>query len=683
MERIKNDGERLKISEELKHTLQCLHTQVFRYKKDEKGQYRVTLSEGKIAEKYGITTDKIRGKTPQQIFDKEMYNAISPYFKRAFNGETLKYKINYSEHWFETTLSPFARSADGNVIEIIGSTEEITERERAVDLLQKSEEKYRILIETADQPIFTISKEGILKFMNTTAAKYFGGNPEDFIGKTMWDLFPKKFADRQMNRIIKAFSTGIQKPIIEKTIIQGKPRWFETRIQIIPKIQSTEDNTVLVIATDVTEHIQVEDFINIQNELYIALGSANNPKDICKHILEIICKSGYFDCGGIYFIDKVTGDLNLVCHKGLSSKFVKRNKRFAYDSPQVKMVITGKPIYKKYCDIYPDNDKINHDEGLLTTAIIPLLNQKQVVGSLNISSHIHHEVSIVIRIALESIAERIGGVIARLEAQQELREAHDELKFALEKLKNNQQLLIQKSKIESLGELAAGIAHEINQPLGVMSLSLENLQLKISSNKTTPEYLHNKFKSIESNIRRISEIVDHIRTFSYEIDSIAIEKVNVNKVIANALLLIGTQYQNHNININLDLQENIGFSIGSKLKFEQVILNLLSNAKYAVDECAINYSVSEYTKVINIKTSATEKKITVSVEDNGTGIKTEDLTKVFDPFFTSKPEGIGTGLGLSIVYGIIKEMRGDIIINSKKNKYTKVKIFLPRFPEND
>ncbi|MCD4791269.1 MAG: PAS domain-containing protein [Bacteroidales bacterium] len=683
MEHTKNDEERLKIFDELKHTLQCLHTRVFRYKKDKKSEYGFTLSEGKMAEKYEITTDKIKGKTIQQIFNKEIYDAISPYFERAFNGEILKYQMNYSEQWFETTLSPFARSADGNVVEIIGSTEEITERKMAIDELQKIEKKYRILIETAGQPVFTIRKEGIFKSMNNTAAKYLGGSPKDFIGKTMWDIFPKEIADRQMSNITKVFSTGELKPITEKTIIQGESRVFETRIQIIPTTLSKEPDTALVITKDITEARQVEDFINIQNELYIALGSADNLEDICKYLLGIICKSGYFDCGGIYFIDKVTGDLNLICHKGLSSKFAKRGKRFTKNSQQYKMIMKGKPIYKKFNDISPDNDIDSINEGLCIIAVIPLLNQKKVVGCLNISSHIHHEISLVVRIALESIAERIGGVIVRIESQQELKEAYDVLLLTLKKLKNNQQLLIQKSKLESLGELAAGIAHEINQPLGVMSLSMENLQLKISSNEATPEYIHNKLNSIDSNISRIREIVDHIRTFSHESNSITIEKVNVNKVIANALLLIGTQYQNHNININLDLQENIGFSIGSKLKFEQVILNLLSNAKYAVDECAINYSESEYTKVINIKTSATEKKITISVEDNGIGIKTENLTKVFEPFFTSKPEGIGTGLGLSIVYGIIKEMRGDIIINSKRNKYTKVEIFLPRFPEND
>ena len=263
------------------------------------------------------------------------------------------------------------------------------------------------------------------------------------------------------------------------------------------------------------------------------------------------------------------------------------------------------------------------------------------------------------------------------------RDLEKKIENAVTEAKQQHQYMVQKSKIESLGELAAGIAHEINQPLGVMSLSLENLHVKITSNRATPKYVNEKFDSIETNIHRIRQIVDHIRTFSHEATSVSLEKVVVNKGISNALLLIGAQYQHHNIDIKLDLQENMGFTVGSKQKFEQVMLNLLSNAKYAVEECALDYTESEYQKAINITTNATEKRIFVSVEDNGIGIKPGNLTKVLDPFYTSKPEGIGTGLGLSIVYGIIKEMRGEIIIDSEWDKYTKVEISFPRFPEND
>ena len=254
---------------------------------------------------------------------------------------------------------------------------------------------------------------------------------------------------------------------------------------------------------------------------------------------------------------------------------------------------------------------------------------------------------------------------------------------ALRKQEEQHTLLIQKSKLESLGELAAGIAHEINQPLGIMALTFENLQAKINAGTTKPDYLKSKFQSIENNILRIRNIINHIRIFSREQDSFDLEKVHVNKVIIRALTLIDVQYRNHNINIKLDLQQSIGFSVGSNIKLEQVVLNLLSNSKYALDEKGIFENETEFKKEILIKTKATLKNIYIMIEDNGCGIKADHLSKIFDPFFTTKPEGYGTGLGLSIVYGIIKNMHGDISVKSKEKKYTKFKILLRRFPEKD
>lgn len=296
----------------------------------------------------------------------------------------------------------------------------------------------------------------------------------------------------------------------------------------------------------------------------------------------------------------------------------------------------------------------------------------------------------------DSNTMRISGILEDIsdkkQTQLNLEKAHREIQLtnqnlekkideALKDQQKQQQYLIQKSKLESLGELAAGIAHEINQPLGIMSLIFENLQSRFNAEKITKEYLDTKINAIIGNIDRIKEIIDHIRIFSRERDTIVLEKLDVNRVILNVHKLIGTQYQNHNIKIIHELHENPGFTVGSKLKLEQILLNLLSNAKYALEENEISQD-ENYTKTIKIKTSVDNNRICLLFEDNGNGIESANLPKLFDPFYTTKPEWVGTGLGLSIVYGIIKEMHGEIEVTSKPNNYTRFKIYLPRFPEN-
>ncbi|MCF6342369.1 MAG: ATP-binding protein [Bacteroidales bacterium] len=111
---------------------------------------------------------------------------------------------------------------------------------------------------------------------------------------------------------------------------------------------------------------------------------------------------------------------------------------------------------------------------------------------------------------------------------------------------------------------------------------------------------------------------------------------------------------------------------------EQVMYNLFSNAKFALEDKESLLTDKSFDKKIRIRTHCNDEKIFVEFEDNGTGIETDNLENIFNPFFTTKPEGIGTGLGLSIVYGIITEMKGAIRIESKRKKFTRVNIEFPK-----
>ncbi len=247
----------------------------------------------------------------------------------------------------------------------------------------------------------------------------------------------------------------------------------------------------------------------------------------------------------------------------------------------------------------------------------------------------------------------------------------------VEKLEKQQQLLIQKSKLESLGELAAGIAHEINQPLGGISMALDNISIKINEHAATEEYLGKKFKIIFEDIERIRNIINHVRLFSKDHDIIDLEPIDVNQVIKDALGMVVTQYKNHNVDLRLKLARYPISLRANKYRLEQVILNLLSNAKYAVDEKEVSHQENNYQKEINIYSNMNETEANILVEDNGTGIPEEKQVNIFDPFYTTKKNEIGTGLGLSVSYGIIKELGGDISVDSKEGEYTRMMISIP------
>ena len=141
--------------------------------------------------------------------------------------------------------------------------------------------------------------------------------------------------------------------------------------------------------------------------------------------------------------------------------------------------------------------------------------------------------------------------------------------------------------------------------------------------------------------------------------------------------MVQIQYKNHNIKLKINLESDLSFVHGNKFKLEQVILNLLTNAKDAVEERFKEADDQNYQKEIKICTRKENSNLVLELEDNGKGITPGNLDKIFDPFFTTKDPEKGTGLGLSIVYGIIEEMAGEITVRSDLDRYTKFEITIP------
>jgi signal transduction histidine kinase len=208
-------------------------------------------------------------------------------------------------------------------------------------------------------------------------------------------------------------------------------------------------------------------------------------------------------------------------------------------------------------------------------------------------------------------------------------------------------------------------------------MGLDTILFKLSINGITEEYLRNKIDALFTDIDRIRQIINHVRVFSRDQKNLVDDTVNINDVIHDSLSLISRQYHNHNIEISLNLFTEECLTSGNKFRLEQVFLNLLSNAKYAVDEKSILTDDTGYSKRIEISTYKDEKYVIAEIRDNGVGIPEIHLPNIFDPFFTTKDVETGTGLGLSISYGIIKEMKGEIEVESVENEYTKVIVIMP------
>jgi PAS domain S-box-containing protein len=226
-------------------------------------------------------------------------------------------------------------------------------------------------------------------------------------------------------------------------------------------------------------------------------------------------------------------------------------------------------------------------------------------------------------------------------------------------LKLAQAQVIQSSKLASLGEMATSVAHELNQPLNTIRLTSSNIIDRISVNKVTPDYLVKKLKRIDDQVVRASGIINHLKMFGRNASEEP-HALNPEEVIKSVIKLIGEQLRLDDIEVILEFMGKTVFVSGHEIQLEQVFLNIISNARYAILE-----NIKNTKKKIRITGIVTDcNKVVVSITDTGGGVPDKIIAHIFTPFITSKPMGKGTGLGLSVSYGIISEMNGTITVEN-------------------
>ena len=230
--------------------------------------------------------------------------------------------------------------------------------------------------------------------------------------------------------------------------------------------------------------------------------------------------------------------------------------------------------------------------------------------------------------------------------------------------------VIETGKLASVGRLAAGIAHEINNPVAIMVEEagwIEDLLEEGNfDNCTNLDELKRTLRQINTQGRRCKDITHKLLSFARKTDS-RLQQIQINDMIEEVVGLYDkTTYSR--ISFAVDLDKNLPPIYGSQTEIQQVLLNLINNAVYVLEETGGN---------VRIITRAIDDSILVAVEDDGPGIPEANLERIFDPFFTTKPVGKGSGLGLAICYGIVKRMEGDISVDSTVDAGTTFNIRLP------
>jgi PAS domain S-box-containing protein len=516
------------------------------------------------------------------------------------------------------------RNLSGEIIGINISLEDVTERKQYEMALKKSQEENLAIVNALPDLLFGLTNEGVfVKLFSPRVAQLFQ-SPEDYFGQKITEFLPLHLATRIMLALNQATKINELVTFEDDISINGENRYFEFRIQPLA------NQEVLIVVRDISKRKKAEEGL-VQSEAMFRKLLSTSPEAIIR--MDIKSRiTAYSDVTpGILGFKKTYDIMNLGFIQFIANEG-KQKMRDVLKNLQTKGLIQNIEV------LLVKNDKSTF-LGEISLAMIEESDGKP---------------NGYIAIIRDITSRRI------MEMQ-----------------------MIHNARMLSLGEMAAGIAHEINQPLNIISITLENLMLEVLDHDATDKtYIKTKSEKIFDNITRMRNIIDHIRSFSRDHDDLIHGMFEIHDSITNAISMISEQFRYNGIEIELDFDKNINPVPGDIYKFEQVILNLLTNAKDAIEE-KYKGNKNPGKKYVKIRTYQDLKSIYVEVADDGIGIKSGEIEKVLIPFFTTKETGKGTGLGLSISYGIIKEMQGVIGISSKRNVGTTVQIKLPVNPEKN
>ncbi|MBU8891746.1 MAG: PAS domain S-box protein [Bacteroidales bacterium] len=555
--------------------------------------------------------------------------------------------------------------AEGKTLYYDGFVENITERKKIESDLKESELRYRTLFENAQIGIYQSTHEGKFLQANPALIKMLGFDSFEELSKrnsneenAYVDLSRGKVIELfEKNGFIKDFESKWKRKNNEMIIIkensrvvrnlEGKILYYEGFVENITErklaeiaLKESEEKyrTLMENMNDIVMMVDNEDKVLYVNERFSEkLGYSYN---------EIIGEIGYKK-----LLDPKDQEIIIKANQERTKNVISQYETtfIAKDGRNIDFLISGAPV--------------KNSEGIIIGSIgnmIDITEKKKIEKELE--KHRDH-LEFLVKERTEELATSNEELLS---TNEELHNQRDELEAVLKNLQNTQKQLVQAAKMASLGVLASGVAHEINNPLNFIKGGIFGLEQYFDEN--LKEHKNEVFPLIEGiniGVERAANIVTSLNHYSRRNDS-NVSECDIHTIVDNCLEILRNQIHNR-IDVKKTYTQTSHTLYGNEGKLHQAMLNILSNAVQAINDEG----------TINIKTSISVQKLTILVSDTGCGISDEDIPKIFDPFFTTKEPGQGTGLGLSITHNILEEHNGNIEFESNVGHGSSVKITLP------
>ncbi len=528
---------------------------------------------------------------------------------------------------------------------------EIAERRQTEEALRENEQKFRSFVENASDIIFCLSAEGVFTYVSPNWASILGHGTLEVLGQPMSQFLLDDGAEKCQEVLRQVVTTGRKKEGIECQLRHKDGSWRWHAVSVSP-LKAAEGNVTAVvgIAHDITRRKDGQEELQRAKQELQQILSASTPLCVISKDYDIMCTSK--------------------CHRP--------------ECPVRNISLDG----GRYCYEVSIKDGSDEEIACMATAT-PYFNAD-------------YSDTVGVVISFMDITER-------KKVEKAVAEANTKLEQANHELKDMQSQVIQNEKLASIGQLAAGVAHEMNTPVGFVASNFQTLQsymgkfLKLFTmyedlaqaveqgdkdsrlghigqinelrKRVKIDFiigdLEELFSESKDGLTRVTEIIQNLRDFSRVDQSEACSEYDLREGLKTTLTVARNELK-YDVDMQLELEEVplVGCHSG---QVNQVFLNILMNAAQAVKS-----QEREEKGTIRVRTYATETHVVCEIADNGPGIPPDILSRVFDPFFTTKPPGKGTGLGLSVSYDIVvNKHKGELFVDSPLGEGTTFTVKLP------
>ncbi len=627
---------------------------------------------------FGFTAQEVLGKNLHELLAppsyREAHGAAYAEFQHSGTGaavgsvtEVRALRKSGEEFPAELSLSTFQFEGRWQAIGIV---RDISERKRRDQALRRSESRFRLISENVGDLIALLSPDGLVKYVSPSLL-HFGLNPREFTGSDFLSIVHPDDRPTVEGRVREEFKGG-KSELIQCRFSDGAGGWRTVEMSIDLLVEDT-GASVLTVSRDITERVRNDQELR-------ALQQAIDQSPVAVMMTEID--------GTITYVNAA-----FVRNSGYSEEEILGRTPSVLRSPATedatyaelwRTILSGQDWNGTLCNRRKD-ERLYWERSTIT----PIVDRNGTLQRF-----------VAIK---EDITDQVFQEQERAKLEQQLRERNEELESTVAMLKQTQGTLVQSEKLASIGQLTAGIAHEINNPLAFVASNLNRFgeyfadvlgllqswrdlavplagsaeyadrvgRLQAEEQRIDLAFLIEDFQRLmahtQSGTGRIKTIVEQLRGFTHLSGDGCVDS-DINAALEETVTITWNEIKyKATVKRDLAVLPPVHCNIG---EIKQVLVNLVVNAAHAIDEKGL----------ITLRTRAEDNAVAISVEDTGHGIPVSSMKKIFDPFFTTKPVGKGTGLGLWISNTIVRKHNGTISVESEVGKGTVFTVHLPLQP---